>query len=211
MRPGAGSIGTWCGTARIDATRLLRPTRCRSASPRSRRSAMGRRRAVAAAVRYASGCGLPALTSSPVTTVGEGAGGQLVDDGLRQPDVGHRDQPARNAALCQRASNSCAPGRHGTCARSRGRTTSSSSRSTIDRRVEIHSPVLADVAAGLGQRVADQRVRVLVAPLPAVRLDQRVLGGDPVRLGVDERAVHVEQHRRNDGGELHPGYSLSGR
>ena len=45
------------------------------------------------------------------------------------------------------------------------------------------------------QVVADELVGVLVAPRAAVLLDDRVLGGDPVGLGVDEGAVHVPEDR----------------
>ena len=59
--------------------------------------------------------------------------------------------------------------------------------------------VLGDVGAADEEIVADERVGVLVGPGVAVRLDQRVLGVDPVRLGVDERAVHVPQDGRGAG------------
>ena len=45
---------------------------------------------------------------------------------------------------------------------------------------------------------ADDRMGVLLTPRPAVLGDQLVLAGDPVRLGVDQRAVHVPEHRRRD-------------
>jgi hypothetical protein len=60
-------------------------------------------------------------------------------------------------------------------------------------RAQGNAGVLDDVAAGLEEVVADQGQRVLVAPGGAVRLDERVLLLDPVRLGVDERAVEVPQ------------------
>ena len=56
--------------------------------------------------------------------------------------------------------------------------------------------MLADVATGLVEIAADDGMGVLVAPRPAVGLDELELALDPVRLGVDQRAVHVPQ----DGG-----------
>jgi hypothetical protein len=64
-------------------------------------------------------------------------------------------------------------------------------------RLQVDPGVLADVSTGLGQRVADQGVRVLGAPAAAVLCDQGEFALDPVRLGVDEGAVEVPQ----DGGE----------
>ena len=58
--------------------------------------------------------------------------------------------------------------------------------------------VLGDIGAADEEVVPDERVGVLVGPRVAVRLDQRVLGVDPVRLGVDERAVHVPQDGRGE-------------
>ena len=52
------------------------------------------------------------------------------------------------------------------------------------------------IAGRVAQVHAHQRVGLLVVPLAAELGDQLVLGGDPVRLGVDDGAVHVPQ----DGG-----------
>ena len=60
-------------------------------------------------------------------------------------------------------------------------------------RLDAH--VLADVAARLEQVVADQVERVRAAPGAAVPLGDLELGVDPVRLGVDQGAVHVPQDR----------------
>ena len=43
------------------------------------------------------------------------------------------------------------------------------------------------------QVAADDGVRMFLAPRPAVSLDELELAIDPVRLGVDERAIHVPQ------------------
>ena len=64
----------------------------------------------------------------------------------------------------------------------------------LGRRLDAH--VLADVAARLQQVVADQVEGVRVAPGAAVPLSDLELGVDPVRLGVDQGAVHVPQDGR---------------
>ena len=68
-------------------------------------------------------------------------------------------------------------------------------RATISTGRERHRRVVQDVLRRDHQVVADQLVGVLVGPDPAVELDQSALLGDPVRLGVDQRAVHVPQDR----------------
>ena len=61
------------------------------------------------------------------------------------------------------------------------------------RRLEVDPHVLADVATGDDEVVADQVERVLTTPCSAVALGELELGLDPVGLGVDEGAVHVPQ------------------
>ena len=64
----------------------------------------------------------------------------------------------------------------------------------VDRQVD--PAVIADVATGFAQIAADDGVGMFVVPRAAVGLDELELAFDPVRLGVDQRAVHVPQ----DGG-----------
>ena len=52
---------------------------------------------------------------------------------------------------------------------------------------------------GEDEGLADQLHGLLVGPLPAVRGDQRVLGLDPVRLGVDDGAIHVPERGFEEG------------
>ena len=61
----------------------------------------------------------------------------------------------------------------------------------VDRQVD--PAVLADVATRVGEVATDDGVGVLVAPRATVGLDELELALDPVRLGVDERAIHVPQ------------------
>ena len=72
-----------------------------------------------------------------------------------------------------------------------------------------HRAVLGDIAGRRDEVAADQRVRVHVRPRAAVGLDERVLALHPVRLGVDDRAVHVEQDGRGQRG-LGRGYGQGG-
>ena len=44
--------------------------------------------------------------------------------------------------------------------------------------------------------------RVLVGPAPTVGGDELVLAADPVRLGVDQRAVHVPEDGRGNGAHV---------
>jgi len=57
---------------------------------------------------------------------------------------------------------------------------------------EAHSRVLQE-SGGEHQGLAHQLHRLFVRPLAAMFLDQRVLGGDPVLLGVHDGAVHVPE------------------
>ena len=125
---------------------------------------------------------------------GEGAR-QRVDDGIRQRPPRHRDERAGHALRpAAPTSSSRAPGRHGTCSVTRPMTRTSSS-STI--RSGSHCTAELSLMNGRGheQVVADELVGELVAPRAAVLLDDLVLRGDPVGLGVDEGAVHVPEDR----------------
>ena len=151
-----------------------------------------RRRAAGAAVRYGSGSGLAGVTSSPVTTTSNRPGRR--GERLGEHAEGRGDQRHRHAAACRSARICWAPGCHGIPAATpsatrplRKSTISSSGRST---------PRSLEPRGRDQHRVAHQRQAVLVRPDAAVRLDELGLGGHPVGLGVDERAVHVPQ----DGG-----------
>ena len=54
--------------------------------------------------------------------------------------------------------------------------------------------VLGDVRARVEQIEADHRLGVMVGPLVAGPTRPVALRGEPERLGVDERAIHVPQH-----------------
>src|SRR4029079_953105 len=62
----------------------------------------------------------------------------------------------------------------------------------VDR--EVDPTVLLDVPPRLGQVAAHDRVGVIHAPGATVGLDELELALDPVRLGVDQGAVHVPQN-----------------
>ena len=120
---------------------------------------------------------------------------QLGDDRIDEPAPRHRHERARHTRrveLGQQAAGSVTP-----------RNTfldlgDDAVEQAVDDllRFQRDLAVLGDVGAADEEIVADERVGVLVGPRVAVRLDQRVLGVDPVRLGVDERAVHVPQDGR---------------
>ena len=101
------------------------------------------------------------------------------------------------------ASRSRAPGRHGIGAADAGdHTVDQLVDDLVDR--QIDPAVVTDVAARLGQVTADDRVSMLVAPSAPMSLDELELALDPVRLGVDERAVHVPQDGSGSAGAVGP-------
>ena len=63
-------------------------------------------------------------------------------------------------------------------------------------RSQRHAATGAQHLGGVHQVEADDRHGVVVGPPPAVPGDELVLAADPVRLGVDQRAVHVPQDGR---------------
>ena len=69
----------------------------------------------------------------------------------------------------------------------------------ISTGLERDRAVVPDELGGDHQVVAHELVGVLVVPDPAGLLDDRVLGVDPVGLGVDEGAVHVPEDRQRAG------------
>ena len=195
IAPGAGRSATMSGR-RARRTRRRRPTARPSASPRSPRTARGSapsrlgrhqvRRRVAAC---------RASTSSPVMTASNVIGGSAATIGstIRRHDIvtSAHGTPASLSSRSRRR----APGRHGMSLAQAG---DDAVEQTLDDllRLESDAAVLADV---LRRRRAG-RTRpppgVVLGPLAAVRLDELVLGLHPVRLGVDERAVHVPQDGR---------------
>ena len=62
-----------------------------------------------------------------------------------------------------------------------------------------HAGPLAQDARGFRNRLTDERQSVLMRPVTTVPLRKRDLGFDPVRLGVDDGAIHVPQHGRGHG------------
>ena len=156
------------------------------------RQCSGARRRCRAAVRYGSGCGLPRLTASPVTTAPKVPARQRVEHRRDEAAVGHGHQRAGRAVLAERGEELDRPvpprdllphpDHHPV-------------EQLLDDlgRLEVDPAVLAQVATGVDQVAADQVHRVLVAPGAPVLLDQGVLRRDPVRLGVDQGAVHVPE------------------
>ena len=118
---------------------------------------------------------------------------QFGDDCVGQPPPRHGDHRARNAVGAQFGQQVPRPGTPRDGAADAGdHTVEKLVDDLVDR--QVHPAVVTDVAARLGQVAADDRVSVLVAPRTPVRLDELELALDPIRLGVDERAVHVPQH-----------------
>lgn len=62
-------------------------------------------------------------------------------------------------------------------------------------RLSVHSTVFTDVRTGIEEIRSDERFCVLMTPRAAMSFDDVVFGIDPIRFGVDDRAVHVPQHR----------------
>ena len=58
--------------------------------------------------------------------------------------------------------------------------------------LQLHAGLLQD-AGGEDQGLADELHGLLVRPLSAVGVDEGVFGFDPVRLGVDDGAIHVPE------------------
>ena len=82
--------------------------------------------------------------------------------------------------------------------------TPSSRRSTISRGSRSTPPRLAQHGGGVEQVEADDRAGVVLGPPAAELGDELVLALHPVRLGVDERAVHVPQDGRRWRGDRPP-------
>ncbi len=121
--------------------------------------------------------------------------GQFGDDSVGQPSPRHGHHGTGDLVGAQLGQQIPRPGppRHGV-ANAGDHSVEELVDDLVDRQVD--PAVLADVATRLGQVAADDRVSVFVAPRPTVSLDELELALDPVRLGVDERAIHVPQ----DGG-----------
>ena len=164
-RPGARrrSTGTWFGTTST-CSRRPPPTGRRCWSPRPPGSATastpssGRGLEVRLRVRLAPGHRVAGHDAR------ERLGRQRREDRRDEPPVGHRHQGARDLLLAQRPSSSSTrarPPRH-LVADPRD----DAVEELLDdlRRLEVDAHVLADVAAGLDQVVADQVQGVLVAP-----------------------------------------------
>ena len=124
----------------------------------------------------------------------EGVEVDQVDDGLRHAPQRHRHERGLDAGGLQaRAAARGAPGRKGTPLRRQlahhvvGQ--------VVDDVVDAHphAGVLED-ARGVLEAHPDEPQRLLVRPRAAEALHERGLGRHPVRLGVDEGAVHVPEH-----------------
>jgi hypothetical protein len=119
--------------------------------------------------------------------------GQLLEDGVRQQRPRHRHQGARDAVSGQLVEQLAGAGTPRDPAPDGGHHALEQPVDDLLGR-QVDAAVRADVLGRGDQRVADERVRVLLGPDAAVLGDDLVLGLDPVRLGVDEGAVHVPQH-----------------
>ncbi len=138
----------------------------------------------------------------------ERAGRELADDLVGRLPPRHRHQRAGNAAqlqggeqlACSRSPRHALAHEVGDC-----------SGQLVDDlvRSQRHSTTGADHLGGVHQVEADDRHRVVVGPTPSVGRDELVLATDPVRLGVDQRAVHVPEDGRGYGGHLAGGSSTN--
>ena len=117
------------------------------------------------------------------------------DDGVGQPSPRHGDQRAWDllrAKFREQVARPWSP--RDFLSHSGDHTVEELIDDLLDRQVD--TPVIADVATRFVQILADDRMGVVHGPFAAVRLDELELAVDPVRLGVDEGAIHVPQ----DGG-----------
>ena len=138
---------------------------------------------------------LPFVTSSPVIEAANDPAGAAADDGVGQPPPRHGDEGARHTCggtLRQQARRTRAPRQFA------GRSRDHTVEQTLDDRVrfEPHATPVAQDDRGVEQVEPDDRVGVGRCPRAVELGDEFVFALDPVRLGVDERAVHVPQDRR---------------
>ena len=193
-----------CGTPMATAPAEVAEARPGGESSMATQSAMSTPRR-SAAVRYGSGCGLRLGDLVARDELVEGVERDRRDDVLGHRPDRHRDE--RGAACPPRAarrSSSRAPGRHGTpcelsCSRTRSvsrSTMSSASRST---------PRALEDRRRRSQRPAPTSCRRVLVGSRCRRTTSTssVFGGHPVRLGVDEGAVHVPE----DGGGKASGHN----
>src|SRR6185436_16586934 len=111
-----------------------------------------------------------------------------------QPLVRHRDKRTGDARLPQRGEQldgARPPGY--VLTNSRNDAVEEFLDDSLGRQSDAH--VLTYVAAGVEEILPDKVQRVLRRPLAAVALGERELAGDPVGFGVDQRPIHVPEHR----------------
>ena len=193
-RRGAGSIDTMLGTA--TTTQPAAPadstpggessiaTHCAGSTPRA-----------SAASRYGCGCGLPCSTASPVMTAWNVIGASASTIGIDEPGPRHRHQRARHAEGVQLGEQ---PPRPGTPRHVLAHAGDHAVEQPLDDllRLEVDAAAVTQLGGRVEQVEADDRAGVVVGPGATEGSDELVLARHPVRLGVDERAVHVPQ----DGG-----------
>ena len=191
---GSGGTSTMCGmtiTWQPAAVAERTPVGESSSATQSR----GDTDSARAAARYGSGCGLPRRTSSPTIVAANeprGSSATIASASRRHDIVTSAHGIFSDAKLCQQIARARPP--RDLAAHAGDHTIEQLVDDLVDRQVD--TAVFADVASRFQQIAADDGVGVVLAPRAAVGLDEFELAFDPVRLGVDERAVHVPQ----DGG-----------
>ena len=138
-----------------------------------------------------------ALTGRHIVTGHDGGEGTPRQPGHHRRDEAvprHRHQRARNAGLVQLAQQPACAGSPRDVLLEPG---DDPVEHPLDEfvRIERDARLLDDVVGRLQQVEPHHRLGVVLRPLAAERLDDLALRLEPVRLGVDERAVHVPQHR----------------
>ena len=193
-RPGSGATSTWQGT-----TSTVQPAACADAAPVAESSIanVSLRVDPELLARHQVGLGVGLAPADPVPgdDGGEGARRQGRHHGRGEPLVGHGDERARDALLAELGQQLQRAGAERDVVDHAG---DDGVQEPLDDHLgrEVDAGVLGDVATGVHQVVADEVERVLGGPGAAVLGDQGVLRVHPVRLGVDQRAVHVPQDRR---------------
>ncbi len=141
------------------------------------------------------GMGLTALHRVAGDDGLERVGRKTLEHGVDEAGPRHRHQGARHALLVERAEQLQR-------ARPPRRTDPDPGDHVVEEtfddglRLEVHAATRTQHGRSVEKVEADHRAGVVVGPRAAELVDERVLGRHPVRLGVDQGAVHVPE----DGG-----------
>ena len=146
-----------------------------------------------APARYGSGCGLPWVTSSPVIVVSKRILWSRYQDCVGEPAPRHRYEHTRNrrvSARCKQLKGSGSPRQLTLHA------FDNAVHQPVDQCHWFHFDASSPQRrCSVKQIRADQRSCIRLGPSATEFVDEFVLALNPVRLGVDQRAVHVPQHR----------------